>query len=179
LSISFLKYHFGTRPSPHVPILLLWDDFSGHWTPSVRLYASIINVVLMKVPPHATPVSQPADVAWNFPLKSRLRQQWHDDMHAQIVDASDTGVTFKLARPQRDKICSWIDCAWNGIPSSTIANGFRASNLLPSDNCVAAAALVEQLEMLSLLHGDPVDEHQDFAADKIDESRLSTNSSVP
>ncbi|OWZ13599.1 hypothetical protein PHMEG_00013043 [Phytophthora megakarya] len=32
-------------------ILLLWDDFSGHWTRTVQEYAAKINVVLMIIPP--------------------------------------------------------------------------------------------------------------------------------
>jgi hypothetical protein len=47
----------------HVPILLLLDYFSGHWTDEDVAYASSINVVLVKVPPSATSVCQPADVA--------------------------------------------------------------------------------------------------------------------
>jgi hypothetical protein len=69
LSIAFLEHHFAHRSSPEEPVLLLWDDFSGDWTDGVQSYAKAINVVLLKVPPHATSVSQPADVAWNFPLK--------------------------------------------------------------------------------------------------------------
>lgn len=30
LSIQFLRFHFAERPDPTTPILLLWDDFSGH-----------------------------------------------------------------------------------------------------------------------------------------------------
>ncbi|KUF82714.1 hypothetical protein AM587_10005274 [Phytophthora nicotianae] len=53
-------------------VLLLWDDFSGHWTKEVVDYAASINVILHKVPPRYTYVCQPADIAWNQPLKSRL-----------------------------------------------------------------------------------------------------------
>ncbi|OWZ12036.1 CENPB protein Homeodomainlike [Phytophthora megakarya] len=31
LSIKFLRFHFGSRASLGENILLLWDDFSGHW----------------------------------------------------------------------------------------------------------------------------------------------------
>jgi hypothetical protein len=165
LSISFLRYHFGSRPSQEEPILLLWDDFSGHWTEGVQCYAKAINVVLLKVPAHATPVSQPADVAWNFPLKSRLRQHWHCDMQAQIAAPREPGVLFKLVRPKRGLICEWICDAWEDIPSITISNGFRASGILPSENCIAASGLVADMERLSLFHGSVVDEAQDFDAD--------------
>ncbi|KAE8891887.1 hypothetical protein PF003_g23950 [Phytophthora fragariae] len=38
------------------PILLLLNDFSGHWTNEVVEFANEINVTLMKVPPNATSV---------------------------------------------------------------------------------------------------------------------------
>jgi hypothetical protein len=57
LSLQFLEYHFGARADMSQPILLLWDDFSGHWTKEVVSYANSINVVLLKVPPSATSVS--------------------------------------------------------------------------------------------------------------------------
>ncbi|KAE9346102.1 hypothetical protein PR003_g7595 [Phytophthora rubi] len=69
LTLDFLKLHFGAREDMAEPILLLLDDFSGHWTNEVVEYANEINVTLMKVPPNATSVCQPADATWNGPLK--------------------------------------------------------------------------------------------------------------
>ncbi|KAL3656834.1 Source PGD [Phytophthora oleae] len=43
LSIAFLKFHFASRV-PQDYVLLLWDDFSGHWTASVRKYAAEITL---------------------------------------------------------------------------------------------------------------------------------------
>ncbi|KAG6958845.1 hypothetical protein JG687_00009136, partial [Phytophthora cactorum] len=80
----FLRFNFANRSPPEEPVLLLWDDFSGHWSAEVLLYAPSINVVLLKVPPHATSVCQPADVAWNHPLKARLRQCWLNDLQEQV-----------------------------------------------------------------------------------------------
>ncbi|EGZ10758.1 hypothetical protein PHYSODRAFT_337533 [Phytophthora sojae] len=36
------------------PVLLLWDDLSGHWTGLVKSYTVFINGFLLKVPPHTT-----------------------------------------------------------------------------------------------------------------------------
>ncbi|RLN96285.1 hypothetical protein BBJ28_00022835 [Nothophytophthora sp. Chile5] len=76
LSIQFLYYHFGQRANMSEPVLLLWDDFSGHWRQDVVISARLINVELMRAPPGYTYVCQPADVAWNQPLKNHLRRQW-------------------------------------------------------------------------------------------------------
>ncbi|GMF41811.1 unnamed protein product [Phytophthora fragariaefolia] len=114
LSVAFLKFYFGCRV-PQQPVLLLWDDFSGHWTDLVKSYAASINVFLLKVPPHATPVSQPAEVMWTFPLKVKLRQCWHDDMKAQIRQARGISTPLKIRRPTRATICNWVLKAWGEL----------------------------------------------------------------
>lgn len=143
--MAFLKFHFAGRPSPQEPILLLWDDFCGRWSDKVQRYAEEINVVLLKVPPHATSVSEQADVAWNYPLKNNLWKQWHADMQAQIASARSPGMNLMLERPKREKVCSWIDSAWRELLATTIANGFCAAGLMPTETCIAAASLVSQL----------------------------------
>jgi pimeloyl-ACP methyl ester carboxylesterase len=111
LSVAFLEHHFARPPSQEKPVLLLWGDFSGHWTNGVQSYAKVINVVLLKVPPHSTSVFQPADVAWNFHLKCQLRRSWHDHMEDPIAAERAHGASFKLVRPNREMICGWIDQA--------------------------------------------------------------------
>ena len=67
------------------PILHLWDEYSGHWTAEVRDCAKFLNIVLLKVSQRAPPqlASQSADIAWNIPLKSRLRRCWLDYLQYQ------------------------------------------------------------------------------------------------
>ncbi|KAL3656743.1 hypothetical protein V7S43_018406 [Phytophthora oleae] len=52
-SVEFLRYRIGARNAMDIPVLLLWDDFSGHWTDEVIAFA---KSVLMKVPKSATSV---------------------------------------------------------------------------------------------------------------------------
>ncbi|POM67602.1 hypothetical protein PHPALM_16366, partial [Phytophthora palmivora] len=54
LTVEWLRFHFGAREDYSKPVLLLLDDFSGHWTDEVVEYATTINVSLMKIPPSAT-----------------------------------------------------------------------------------------------------------------------------
>jgi hypothetical protein len=61
--IEFLAKSYGTRSRPWMSVLLLIDDFSGHWTSKCREFALSIDVHMMKVPPSHTSVCQPADVA--------------------------------------------------------------------------------------------------------------------
>ncbi|RHY75736.1 hypothetical protein DYB34_000973, partial [Aphanomyces astaci] len=75
ISVAFLKFHFENRPDRSTKkVLLLWDDFSAHFTDEVVECARELNVVLEKVPPRFTWICQPADVAWIRPMKTRLRQ---------------------------------------------------------------------------------------------------------
>ncbi|KAG1713251.1 hypothetical protein DVH05_000971 [Phytophthora capsici] len=117
----------------------------------------------MKVPPHATAVSQPADVAWNFPFKTNLRNLWQCNMQDQLKRPRPANKKFELERPGREQICGWIRQLWNGLAVDTIANGFKASGLLPDPHSFASSDLVAQLEELSLLEGPAVDEERDFA----------------
>jgi len=118
----------------------------------VRLYAASIKVVLMKVPPNATSVCQPADAAWNFPFKWGLRQLWQEDMQAQLNKPRAEGEKFKLEPPGRSKMCRWVRSGWEGLSADTIANGYKKCSLQLDDEC---------LQQLSLT-GPVVDADQDF-----------------
>ncbi|RHY32493.1 hypothetical protein DYB32_002513 [Aphanomyces invadans] len=105
ISLEFLKFHFAGRPNRDTnPVLLVWDDFSAHFTDEVVAYAKEINVTLERIPPGFTWICQPADVAWNRPLKARLRQNWMDLIHRQLRNAKQRGVPFKLQPPSRATI---------------------------------------------------------------------------
>ena len=148
--MEFLKFHFADRSDSDTPVLLLWDHFSGHRTEEVRKYAASINVILYAVPAHATSVCQLADVAWNHPFKTRLRQCWLEHMKNQINERPRNG-SFKLVPPGRTTIAQWIKSSWEDLSTTTIANGYRKCDLLHTDECVAAASLVALLEKLSIV----------------------------
>lgn len=162
LSLVFLEHHFANRLSPKEPILLLWDDFSGHWTDAVRQYAASINVILLRVPRRATSVCQPADVAWNHPFKSHLRRCWLDDMQAQIEQHRGREERFKLTPPGRAVISGWISRSWDQLSCQTVANGFKKCSILPSEECIASASLISLLEQWSLVSSRAVDSDDDF-----------------
>ncbi|GMF37183.1 unnamed protein product [Phytophthora lilii] len=84
LTIRFLKFQFGNPPDLMEPILLLLDDFSGHWPDEVVEFATSIKVTLLKIPPNATSVCQPADATWNGPLKVRLKNKWIKSLREQL-----------------------------------------------------------------------------------------------
>ncbi|KAG6941630.1 hypothetical protein JG688_00018568 [Phytophthora aleatoria] len=97
LSVIFFKFHFANRPNPGENILLIWDDFSGHWTANVEEYAASINVVLLKVPPRY--------ISWNKPLKSRFRALWIDRLGIQLREYR---AGEKMRQQNREKLQSEI-----------------------------------------------------------------------
>ncbi|KAF0702467.1 Aste57867_7790 [Aphanomyces stellatus] len=102
ISIAFLKYHFGYREGKDVKkVLLLWDDFSAHFTDNVIAYAQKVSVVLEKIPPTFTLICQPADVSWMKPLKAYMRRQWVQHLRSKIEQAKDSNEPFKLRAPRQ------------------------------------------------------------------------------
>jgi hypothetical protein len=154
LSVSFLRYHFADRADSEHPVLLLWDDFSGHWTEEVVSYADSINVALMRVPRSATAVCQPADVAWNKPLKQRLRACWTESLWQQLK-ARDRDSHFKLLPPTRAVFCDWVRLSWVGVDENVIKAGFRGARLPVGEADVVDNDLVGALEARHLA-GDEV-----------------------
>ena len=167
LSVAFLNYNFAARANMSVPVLLLWDDFSSHWTDEVTDCAKALNVQLMKIPPSYTSVCQPADVAWNKPLKQRIRGAWVEDLQQQLDTAGREA--FKLVPPDRRKVVGWISKAWDSLHTNTISNGFSCITKEPavdSDLMEKCDVLAKQLDSLNLLDvnigevgDDIVDEH--------------------
>ena len=129
LCVAFLRQHFAGRAS-NDKILILLDDFSGHWTNEVADEAKRLSVVLLKVPPGCTSVAQPADVAWMRPFKSAMRAQWVDSLR-DALRACSPDAPFRLQRPNRVEVTKWIQASWQRLKPSTIANGFAKLGIVP------------------------------------------------
>ncbi|EGZ14920.1 hypothetical protein PHYSODRAFT_413760, partial [Phytophthora sojae] len=108
-------------------VLLLWDDFSSHWTKEVKDYAVSLNVVLLKVPPKYTYVCQPADISWNKPFKGLLRSIWIETLRDQLRKYNKK--PFALVGPSRRDITKWIMSSWDGLSRETIVSGFSRAGL--------------------------------------------------
>lgn len=151
LSLAFLNYHFGSRDGKDDPILLLWDDFSGHWTREVTELATSLGVILERVPPKFTYVCQPADISWNQPFKSRLRRAWIDHISASVESDSSA---FVYKPPTREQVVEWVADAWSALPKETIQNGFVRAKF-PVDRRGNAAKQIDiynVVEVLESLH---------------------------
>ncbi|RQM29972.1 hypothetical protein B5M09_012422 [Aphanomyces astaci] len=76
--LSFLEFHFSE------PVLLLWDDFSAHWTEEVVAYATSINVVLVRIPPR--------QVHWSFAATNHALEDNEDTVQSPGPIASNSGL---------------------------------------------------------------------------------------
>ncbi|KAH9123381.1 hypothetical protein AeMF1_005612 [Aphanomyces euteiches] len=129
ISVEFLNYHFGHRRGTESKfVLLLWDDFSAHFTPEVITLPAELRVILEKIPPTYTWICQPADVAWMKPMKAAMRKRWVEYLRDQVNNKGDS--PFRLERPDRFEIVEWINTAWEDLSMSTIVNGFRKCGLI-------------------------------------------------
>lgn len=166
LQLRFLERHFAQRPDMSQSVLLLLDDFSGHWTESVVAYAKEINVVLLKVPPRFTSVCQPADVNWMKPFKDKMRGQWIEFLWLQIQERGQhpSSSVFKMKSPARADIATWIAAAWDGLSSETIRGGYNRAHMRNEEVGVAAREIIDELESLYAVDsalGD-IDSDDDF-----------------
>lgn len=93
------------------------------------MYAAEINVHLLKVLRRFTAVSEPADVSWGRPLKSRLRELWTQDVAEQLRQHGHDPPSFKLKVTDRSKIVWWICSSWSSISADCISSGFRGAHI--------------------------------------------------
>ena len=131
----------------------------------VQEYATSIDLHLMRVPPSCTSTCQPADIAWNRPFKSRLRNEWVNMLRRQLREHSGSTHAFKFAPPTRPTICEWVCSSWSSLSPSTIKNGFRRAHILAplptSDSQVVelapsqgASIALEELRLIDSLVSD-------------------------
>jgi hypothetical protein len=172
ISLHFLDFHFGRRRDQDVkPVLLLWDDFSAHFTDEVVQRAKDLRVILARVPPTFTWMCQPADVAWMKPIKASMRLKWVSYLRSQVAyNRGVQGKSFRLKCPDRWDIVEWIQEAWDDLPTSTVVKGFekckiidsRTSDVEPNQDDLQVAGseddLQELVHMGALVHLDPDDD---------------------
>lgn len=144
-----------------MPILLLWDDFSAHWTEEVVQFASKLNVHLMRVLPGTTSACQPADISWNKPLKDRLHEKWTQHVHRQL-DGHSSGSLFRLRPPCRQEVVEWVSKSWSAMDSKTIQSGFSPISCGEESDIgmqIQFDQLAARLHSMKLLNSDTVEIH--------------------
>ncbi|KAE8995433.1 hypothetical protein PR003_g2360 [Phytophthora rubi] len=181
LTLELLRFHFGHRTPFDDPVLLLLDDFSGHWIDEAEEYARTLRVVLMKVPPGLTWLCQPADAVWIKPLKDRLRKEWVAHLQEQLArHQADPAKPFRLEPPKRATVTEWVSTAWGSISADVIKTGFRKCRI-SAESASAVEATTEEdmqdqinevlseLEALDLIEGAV--HMQEDVVDRLSEGR--------
>ncbi|RLO05162.1 hypothetical protein DYB28_012467 [Aphanomyces astaci] len=178
ISLAFLKFHFASRADRATKkVMLIWDDFSAHFTEEVVAYAESLNVVLERVPPRFTWICQSADVAWIRPLKVMLRAHWLDELKRQVRLSKATGSKLVLRGPSRSTIVSWVTGVWGDLPVATILNGFRKCQLVsgPVEEVAGDVPVLDDDTLGDLLTNMAIEDtiHPDEDIDYCDEAETS------
>jgi hypothetical protein len=105
-----------------VPCILLLDQFSAHWTETVRDRMEDLGITPYKIPAGCTAMVQPVDVGIGKPFKDRVRSKWWSWMLQQGADRA----TFVSASRQLGS--SWVADSWDSIQADTVRNAWRKSH---------------------------------------------------
>ena len=105
----------------------------------------------MFVPPGITSKAQPADLSWNKPFKTMMRQKWIDRLTQNLRTCHSQKTQFRPTAPSRKDVLSWIDEAWTALSKETIINGFVKAHWMEDPRPSSSVnQLVEQLLGLSV-----------------------------
>ncbi len=97
-----LAPYVATAPDDIVPLLIL-DSYQCHMMASVVYKIQELGVEVKHIPGRCTSLSQPVDVGFNKPFKSRIRTMWIKWMIAEGVQEGTTSL------PTRRNVAVWAD----------------------------------------------------------------------
>ena len=92
----------------------------------------------MRIPPRFTWKCQPADVAWNKPLKDFLRRKWLNNLRDQIRLGNSP---VRIVSPSRVNVVTWIIEAWEHVRVSTIVKGFVRTKLIDEEDMTQSSVV--------------------------------------
>jgi len=105
-------------------ILLLYDNFRGHKTPTVTNFIEtqlpLVDVLLL--PPNTTSILQPLDVGINRPFKTYINNKYI----TWLIETVDNNKAFpRLEKRDRNiLLIKWISESWSKIDYNMIKNSF-------------------------------------------------------
>jgi hypothetical protein len=106
----------------NVPVSLLLDHFSVHWTADVRSKLETLGITAHKIPAGCTGLVQPIDVGIGKPFKDRVKALWWEWMKDQGANAS----TFVSA--SREQAIEWIADAWELVTPEIVKASWRKTD---------------------------------------------------
>ncbi|OQR82362.1 hypothetical protein ACHHYP_16173 [Achlya hypogyna] len=102
------------------PLLLTLDGYGGHFSSEIVTKAYELQIIMLCLPPNATHLVQPLDVAVFGPLKKHIAKT--------ILDYMVETNTCSLTKAQAIQLASK---SWQAITQENAINGFRACGLFP------------------------------------------------
>jgi len=103
------------------PVVLVADGFSSHFTLEVVTTATALGILLLCLPPNATHLIQPLDVAIFAPFKKLLRKEIKTLMRTTAATSVSKVTALKVAST------TWVD----GVAPQNAINGFKVCGLYP------------------------------------------------
>lgn len=169
--------------------LLVLDQYKPHYSPDAKELLENLKTDSILIPAGCTSLVQPADVSWNKPFKTKLRELWTEWMRDTTRKLTKSG---KLKAPRRQDVINWISEAWHCVTKETIINSFLYTGIAtamngsqdhlirnniepeesPADNSEEALEIQKDESMqkiMDIFNAPSDDEFSGFDEDEIDE----------
>ena len=102
--------------------LLCWDSYKCHTCPQTKEVMSEKNLINVILPGGTTRVIQTADVCWNAPFKSKIKDFWTTWMRDGEKTFTRGG---RVRSPSKTQLVDFILTAWNEITEDQIKTSFN------------------------------------------------------
>ena len=111
--------------------LLVWDAYRCHVCPAVRKKLAHLNGDMAVIPAGCTGLIQAADVSWNAPFKSHMRELYDNWMSEGAKTYTAAG---NIRAPTKATVALWVKQAWARLKPEIIAKSLRCCAVtLPTD----------------------------------------------
>jgi hypothetical protein len=121
LSVAFLNHHFGQRTASDPKVLLLWDNFSGHWTDDRSSDRA-----------RCRPAQGPAQVHVRMPTSGHQLEQAPQGSHARSLDGLERRPSppeWQARAPVTERVVPVAPLRIAVALPSTIRNGFKRTRI--------------------------------------------------
>jgi hypothetical protein len=126
--------------------LLVMDSASSHTRKTVlSSFKQHYSTTAAIIPGGMTPLLQPADVVWNKPFKTKMRQRWID----WLAEGEKEFIKSRKCKSASYKlICRWVSQSWSEITADLICKSFADCGITKrnDDDCLYHETLLDVLQ---------------------------------
>jgi hypothetical protein len=120
LTIEYLKTIIGSFT--FTKRLMVWDAYKCHISEAVKAECRHMKLEMAIIPGGCTKFMQAADVVWNTPFKSLLRNHYDTWLSESSCHEYTKGGNMKP--PSRRLLCNWVKLSWDALSIDTIKKSF-------------------------------------------------------